>query len=64
MFELVLVVCLLSQPDECSVERPSFMERFPNVVSCTRNGYISAVQWQMSHPRWNVRRWRCEQPQT
>ncbi|HEY0835493.1 MAG TPA: hypothetical protein VGE72_16440 [Azospirillum sp.] len=64
MIELVLVVCLLSQPDECSVERPSFLAPFSNVVSCRRNGYLNAVQWQMSHPRWNVRRWRCEQPQT
>lgn len=64
MIELVLVVCLLSQPDECSVERPAFLAPFNNVASCTRNGYISAVQWEMSNPRYSVRRWRCSPPET
>ena len=64
MIELVFVVCLLAQPDECSVERPAFQEPFHNVASCTRNGYIHAVQWQMDHPRYKVRRWRCEPPST
>ncbi|MCG5238751.1 hypothetical protein [Azospirillum doebereinerae] len=64
MFELVLVVCLMSNPEECSIERPAFSSKFSNVMSCTRNGYVSAVQWEMDHPNWRVRRWRCQQPET
>jgi hypothetical protein len=64
MIELVLVVCLMTRPDECSVERPPFVAPFTNVVACSRSGHMHAVQWELSHPRWSVRRWRCEPPQT
>jgi hypothetical protein len=62
MFELVLVVCLASQPDQCSVERPPSIERFSNATACARDGYVHVVQWLIDHPNWNVRRWQCEQP--
>ncbi|MCW2241293.1 hypothetical protein [Azospirillum canadense] len=62
MFELVLVVCLAAQPDQCTIERPPSIERFATAMDCTHGGYFHVVRWLMEHPNWNVRRWQCEQP--
>ncbi|MDQ2104120.1 hypothetical protein [Azospirillum isscasi] len=62
MFELVLVICLALRPDQCAIERPPSVERFPTAMECTRNSYVHVVHWLMEHPAWNVRQWRCEQP--
>lgn len=64
MFELVLVVCLAGRPDQCAIERPPSIERFPTSMACTRSSYVHVVHWLMEHPNWNVRRWQCEQPET
>lgn len=63
MIELFLVVCLVSDPDRCSVERPAFQEPFVNVMACSRNGMFRAAEWAEQHPKYTVRRWKCGQRQ-
>jgi hypothetical protein len=64
MVELVLVICLLGQPDSCAVERPAFQEPFPSIMACMHQATFRVAQWAEQHPRYSVRRWRCEMPQT
>ena len=60
MIELLFVVCLLSSPDRCTVERPSFQEPFHNVMARTRTAMFRAAEWAEQHPKYTVRRWKCE----
>ena len=62
MFELVLVICLAMRPDQCAIERPPSIERFPTAMECTRNSYLHVVRWLLEHPDWDIRQWRCEPP--
>jgi hypothetical protein len=62
MVELVLVICLQAQPDRCSIERPSFQETYSSTVACMHQATFRVVQWAEQHPRYSVRRWRCEAP--
>lgn len=63
MIELFLVVCLVSDPDHCTVERPALQEPFVNVMACSRNGMFRAAEWAEQHPKYTVRRWKCGQRQ-
>ena len=60
MIELIFVVCLDSSPARCTVERPQFQEPFVNVMACSRTGLFRAAEWAEQHPKYTVRRWKCE----
>jgi hypothetical protein len=61
MFELVLVVCLLTGgPDACREERPGYAGL--SAVSCMTQGQMLAARWLSDHPALSLSRWRCEPP--
>ncbi len=61
MFELVLVVCLLTNPDECRVERLPFQAPL-SIMECMRRGQLELPRWLDEHPNWTVKSWRCDMP--
>ena len=59
MIELVLLVCLLSDPTQCHQEKPAFEAPNESMHACLFQGQIVAAQWAAAHPKYVVRRWTC-----
>lgn len=62
MYELVLWVCLLAQPELCSEKRLPFQEPM-GVMDCMWRGQIEMVRWLEDNPQWALKRWRCAPPE-
>jgi hypothetical protein len=58
MAELIVMVCLLSSPDQCS-ERQVAGASTTDVVSCIRQGGDKAIEWQKQNTDYLVIGWRC-----
>jgi hypothetical protein len=52
---LVLVVCLVTSPEECREEKPPI----PDGVSCMVQAQQIAAEWIGDHPKWLLHGWRC-----
>ena len=59
MIELVLLVCLASNPTECHKEWPPFESSQATMHACMFEGQRQAVQWAEAHPKYRVRKWSC-----
>jgi hypothetical protein len=59
MIELVLLVCLASNPTECHKEWPLFESTQTSMHACMFEGQRQAVQWAEAHPKYRVRKWSC-----
>lgn len=56
---LLLSVCLIAQPSQCHDERIEITFDNPNPYICLRNSQSSLARWQVDHPAWTIRKWRC-----
>ncbi|QQP90830.1 hypothetical protein JL101_020030 [Skermanella rosea] len=59
MIELVLLVCLASDPTKCHKEWPPFESSQMSMHACMFEGQRLAVQWAEAHPKYRVRKWSC-----
>ena len=64
MIQMVLLVCLLSDPTKCHEETPAFIASHASLHSCMFQGQIIAAQWEEQHPKYTVRRWVCGMQKT
>ncbi len=64
MVELVLIVCSLLNPQECSVRQPTFESVYGSLRACLVQGQLLAVRWEQENPDWEVRRWTCGAPRS
>jgi hypothetical protein len=60
MAQLVVLICLLSNPEECS-EKPVPDSEAKDVVSCLKTAGDKADAWQLKNNQYFVIGWRCEQ---
>ncbi|MFO1039861.1 MAG: hypothetical protein U1E45_23715 [Geminicoccaceae bacterium] len=61
MIELLLIVCLQSQPDKC--EEIYLTPGQPvSIMQCMFNGAKQAALWAKDHPGYVVKRWNCGEP--
>jgi hypothetical protein len=58
MAELVVMVCLLATPEQCS-EKTVAGASTTDVVSCIRQGGDKAIEWQKANNEYLVIGWRC-----
>jgi hypothetical protein len=61
MVELVIIACLLREPERCEEFHVPFLIEM-NVVQCLWQSTIHAAEWVASHPGWVIRKVRCGQP--
>jgi hypothetical protein len=61
MFELIVIACLVAEPDKCERFSLPFQEPM-GIMRCMREGQLQIVTWADEHPSWHVRRWVCELP--
>lgn len=64
MVELILIVCSLLNPQECSVRQPAFESIYGSLRTCLTQGQLAAVRWELEHPDFEVRRWTCGAPRS
>lgn len=62
MVELVLLACLLKQPDRCETFRMPFAHEMA-MPQCVWQSQFRAAEWSAEHPGWVVRRFTCEMPE-
>jgi hypothetical protein len=59
MAQVVVLVCLLATPDQCTEKVvPGF--NASDIVSCIRQAGDKADEWQKSNSQYFVIGWRCE----
>lgn len=63
MVELVLLACLLKEPDHCETFHLPF-EAEMVVPQCVWQSQLRAAQWAADHPDWVIRKVSCEMPET
>lgn len=61
MVELVLLACLLKEPERCETFRLPF-EAEMATPQCVWQSQLRAAQWAAEHPEWVIRRLSCEMP--
>jgi hypothetical protein len=61
MFELIVIACLVAEPEKCERFSLPFQESM-GMMRCMREGQFQIVTWEDEHPEWHVRRWICEMP--
>ncbi len=59
--ELVVAICLVSDPAVCSEEHFQFFED-GGLSSCMVRAQPYLAEWQAAHPRWTVKTWKCAIP--
>jgi hypothetical protein len=59
MAQLVVLICLLATPEQCS-EQPVPGATAGDVVSCLKTAGDKAIEWQKSNSQYFVIGWRCQ----
>lgn len=59
--ELLLSICLVSSPADCRSENITVSMEATAPMACMMTAQQTIAQWQESHPKWRVARWKCGQ---
>ncbi len=61
MLELVVSVCLVAEPDRCKDVSLVFDADSVTPMQCMMGGQVEAAKWIDEHPKWQLKRWACQQ---
>ena len=59
MIELVILACLVDQPDRCKDVGLTFSGEGLTPLQCLMQAQPEIAKWVDEHPRWHARRWTC-----
>lgn len=59
MIEIVMSVCIISEPSRCEDVRLSYMAEAVTPHQCMMYGQAEIAKWTEGHPKWRVTKWRC-----
>ena len=59
MIELIVSVCMISDPARCKDVRLNFAEQNVSAQACMFNGQLEIAKWSETHPGWQVAKWGC-----
>jgi hypothetical protein len=62
MVELVLLACLLKDPNHCETFRVPFGSEV-TTPQCLWQSQLQAARWSAEHPGWVIRKFTCEMPE-
>ena len=62
MIDLILTVCMVSNPGQCHDERLTFESR-GSLNQCMMLSSPYVAKWVGDHPQYKVKRWRCDWPE-
>ncbi|WAJ26778.1 hypothetical protein [Antarcticirhabdus aurantiaca] len=60
--DLILTVCMLSDPTTCREERLIYESR-GSLAQCMMLSTPYVAQWAGEHPKWMVKSWTCNWPE-
>lgn len=60
--EVVLLVCLVTQPDACE-ERYIPVENSGTLAACMWQSQPYIAEWSAAHPKYTIKKWHCGFPQ-
>jgi len=63
MAQLVVLICLLATPEQCS-EKAVPEAIAESVVACLKTAGDKAIEWQKANNQYFVIGWRCEKKKT
>lgn len=61
MLELVMMVCLVSQSEDCKDVILNFDADNATPMQCVLYGQIEMAKWVEQHPAYRIKKWRCGQ---
>ena len=61
MIDLILTICALNAPADCSERRLAFVSD-ESPMRCMMRAPPTIAQWAREHPQMRVARWRCAYP--
>ncbi|WP_319775739.1 hypothetical protein [Breoghania sp.] len=59
MLVLALSVCLATTPATCKEVNLTYLAEYATPMQCMRFGQPEIAKWHITHPRWQVKKWRC-----
>ena len=62
MAELVVLACLLTQPQHCEEFILPYLQPTVALGCMTKQPTFEIVQWAREHPGWTIRKWTCGPP--
>ncbi|WP_020178586.1 hypothetical protein [Methylopila sp. M107] len=57
--DLVLLVCLISSPQDCREERVAVSYQTTDSRACMMAAVPIIAEWSGGHPEYQVNRWKC-----
>ena len=60
MIELLVSVCLIAEPARCQDVSLTFSGESVTPMQCLVGAQSEIARWVDTHPRWAVKRWRCQ----
>lgn len=62
MVELVVLACLMAEPQRCEEFHMPFLRTLEVADCLTKQPTLEIVQWASEHPGWKIRKWTCGPP--
>ncbi len=59
MLVLALSVCLAGTPATCKEVNLTYLAEYATPMQCMRFGQPEIAKWHLTHPGWQVKKWRC-----
>lgn len=60
MIVLILSVCLISEADRCKDVHLTYSSENLTPAQCLIGAQPEIVRWSVGHPKWQVKRWKCD----
>ena len=62
LVELVVAVCLITEPGTCREEHFYFTEN-TSLLGCMMQAQPFLADWTRQHGRWSIQKWHCGYPE-
>ena len=62
MIELLVSVCLISDPSRCKDVSLVFAEEGLSQMKCVMGAQPEIAKWMEGNPKWALKRWTCQRP--
>lgn len=60
MLELIVSVCLISDPSRCREVSLAYAEESVTPMQCIMGAQVEIAKWIEGHPEYALKRWTCQ----
>lgn len=60
MLELLVSVCLISDPTQCKDVNLVYTDEALTPMQCMMGAQPEIAKWIEAHPQWTLKRWTCQ----